>query len=87
MDATTITNEYWKSYEVMLQDLQTEPEAPNSAPEKDPKAIEVEAASRRNLEQRVQNSLPARGCWKKIPVLNLLSEECKYQEMLLVSLS
>lgn len=65
LDATAITNEYWKSYEAMLQDLQNEPETPNSAPEKDPKAIEVEAASRRNVEQRVQNSLSARGCWKK----------------------
>lgn len=65
LDATAITNEYWKSYEIMLQDLQNEPETPNSAPEKDPKANEVAAASRRNLQQRVQNSLPARGCWKK----------------------
>ncbi len=62
LDATTITNEYWKSYEIMLQDLQNEPETPTSAPEKDPKTIEVEAASRRNVEQRVQNSLPAKGC-------------------------
>lgn len=62
LSATAITSEYWKSYDITLQDLLSQLGTPD--PKEDPRIRADRIAQRRDLEQEKQKLLPYKGCWK-----------------------